>query len=436
MLSAPYSVYINKRPLRVAFLIENTPESLAIIDAIFAYNRDRWGGRYHPIVITDGQTLTDAWWELLEAVDPDVVQSFVALSDDLLTGIDRRVSPYLIKQDDEHQCINLPDNGLSPLPTPSNVRMASLPISEPSLVLFETDHRKTDARIKRFVEWNFGGYSNSIRAVSHALEGVVTQPYKVTDASSLVTPLAELATFRDFTYPIQLCSVPREALPEVNSDRFGETFHVVIGDTPTDAAYFWNLPATIPQWRRAYLNQVWFPHDVATNPELADALSSWLQRSADPSGSHQGRIRFVSLSLSQEQLQKVVEPLTRNLRVRRDVNALGEIQPPQISKCFLGSPGQDKMDLYRVTGTKERLTLQEPDVLAACMVCRARRASLDPSAAGGRTRHRSVRQWVCPVARRAPNVLAKHAHDRGVVVLPQKPRLPSEDCACAPRRSL
>jgi hypothetical protein len=37
MLTAPYSIYINKRPLRVAFLIEDKPESLAIIDAIFAY---------------------------------------------------------------------------------------------------------------------------------------------------------------------------------------------------------------------------------------------------------------------------------------------------------------------------------------------------------------------------------------------------------------
>ncbi len=35
-----------------------------------------------------------------------------------------------------------------------------------------------------------------------ALEGVRTQPYTVTDAASLVTPLTELSTFRAFTYPI------------------------------------------------------------------------------------------------------------------------------------------------------------------------------------------------------------------------------------------
>lgn len=369
MLTAPYSIYVNKRPLRVAFLIEDKPESLAIVDTILAYNRDRWGGRYNPIVITDGQTLTDAWWSLLEAVDPDAMISFVTLSDDLVASIERRISPYCIQQperceqEDEHRRLHLLDDGLSLLPTPLNVRRASWAIGESSLVLFETDWQKTDPLIKRFTEWNFGGYSHPIYAESRALEGVHTQPYPVTDAASLVTPLTELSTFRPFTYPIQLCAIPKEALPPVHHDRFAETFHVVIGDTPTDVAYFWNRPATIPEWNRTYLNQVWLPPAVATNPQLTSALSSWLQRSADPNGSYQGRIRFVSLSLSQERLQEVIEPLICELRVPHHVDVLREIQPPLIRERAPGPPRQNKMDLYRATSTTERLTLQEPDVV-------------------------------------------------------------------------
>src|SRR6059036_1077282 len=98
MLTSPYSIYVNRRPLRVAFLVEDKPESMAIIDAILAYNRDRWGGRYNPIVLTNGQTLTDTSWSFLEAVDPDVVKSFVTLSVDLVAAIERQVSPYLILQ--------------------------------------------------------------------------------------------------------------------------------------------------------------------------------------------------------------------------------------------------------------------------------------------------------------------------------------------------
>jgi hypothetical protein len=238
MLTSPYSIYVNKRPLRVAFLIEDKPESMVIIDAVLAYNRERWGGRYNPIVLTNGQMLTDTWWSLLEAVDPDIVKSFVFLTDDLVGLIERRVSPYLIQQPDrreqegEYRHVDLRDEGLSILPTARNVQMASGVLGESSLVLFKTNWQKTDPLIKRFTEWNFWGYSPPIHAVSRALEGVGTQPHPMTDAASLGIPFTELSTFRAFTYPIQLCSLPKEAQPDVERDRFSETFHVVIGDTP------------------------------------------------------------------------------------------------------------------------------------------------------------------------------------------------------------
>src|SRR5262245_47891083 len=155
MLTSPYSIYVNKRPRRVAFLIEDKPESIAIIDAVFKYNRHRWGGRYNPIVLTNGQELTDAWWSFLEAMDPDVVKSFVPLGYDLMGALDRRISPYLIQPpdsneaEDGHWYIHLQDDGLSLLPTAQSVRMASWSIGESSLVLFETDRPETDPLIRR-----------------------------------------------------------------------------------------------------------------------------------------------------------------------------------------------------------------------------------------------------------------------------------------------
>src|SRR6266478_560552 len=332
---------------------------MTIIDTILAYNRDRWGGRYNPIVLTDGQTLADAWWSLLEAVDPDVVKSFVTLSDELIASIERRVSPYLIEQPSRHeqergfQRIDLSDDGIEVLPSPLNVRHASWSVmSDPNLVLFETNWQRTDPDVKRFTEWNLGGYSPPIYAVSRALEGVRTQKYIATDAASLVSPLTEL------------CSLPREALPPVKHAAFDEAFHVVIGDTPADVAYFWNRPATIQPWTRTYLNQVWLSRAVATNPDLTSALSAWFQRCADPNGSHKGHVRFVSLSLSQDQLEQIAAPLGAGVhRVFKDVKAPTEIQPPQISEGPPGPLGLDRMGLYRGTGTTERLTLQEPDIL-------------------------------------------------------------------------
>jgi hypothetical protein len=55
VLTSAYSIYVHKRPQRVAFLVDGKPESMPIVDAILEHNRDRWGGRYNPLVVTDGQ---------------------------------------------------------------------------------------------------------------------------------------------------------------------------------------------------------------------------------------------------------------------------------------------------------------------------------------------------------------------------------------------
>ncbi|MEW6777555.1 MAG: hypothetical protein AB1405_14755 [Bdellovibrionota bacterium] len=367
MQDNPYSIYVNKRPLRVAFLVEDKPESLSLINDILAYNRERWGGRYNPIIFTDGQTLTEDWWTLLETIDPDIVKSFVTLSDDLITNIERRIAPYLIQgpnlrdEEKEHRRIDLGDNGLSFLPTLPMIRMASESFSDPILVLFDAN-KAIDLSIKRFVEWNFGEYSRPIHAVNRALTGVRTQPFQITDATSLTEPLTELSTYRAYTYPIQLCAVPKEALPSTDRSQFCETFQVVIGDAPIDVVYFWNLAATVPEWKRTRLNQVWLPISIATNPQLRDALIAWLQRVGDPTGSYDGGIRFVSLSLSQERLNQIVEPITSKLRISRYVSALQTIEPPHLNEFPPWPIGLEKMDHYRATNARESLTLNEPDI--------------------------------------------------------------------------
>jgi hypothetical protein len=120
-------------------------------------------------MITNGETLTEGWWSLLEAFDPDTIMSFVTLSDDLLASIDRRISPYFIEQPDARgqemprlRHIHLRNDGLSPLSIRQNARMARLGLQDSSLVLFETHWKNTDPLIKQFTEWNFGGYITAL----------------------------------------------------------------------------------------------------------------------------------------------------------------------------------------------------------------------------------------------------------------------------------
>ncbi len=367
MQPSPYSLYVNKRPLRTAFFVGENSDTFNDLDRVFEYCREKWGGRYNPVILTDGQSLSPLFWKILEDYDPDTIFTFVPISPDLLGDIARKLAPLHIEQISDYEKQNpnsrlhLRYGGLSYLPTPLNDPMPLMrgAFIKSTLVLLKCHFQQTAPIVSRFSEWNFGEFSNPIQAVSQALEGIPKIEYQLTDLGSLINPLKELTSFKSFLYPIQFCSTPTDALPTMNNDHFGQMFHVVIGDTPKDIAYFWNLQATVPQWKRINLNQVWLPREVATNSELAGVLSGWINRQADPGGSNSGHIRFVSLSLTQGELQQIVEPLSQKLRVPKIVTALPD--GPILAR---ETPyrNTEKMDRYPLTGTEESIRLQGPTI--------------------------------------------------------------------------
>ena len=365
MQTSPYSLYVHKRPLRTAFFIGVNVGTFGILDKVFEYCRDKWGGRYNPIVLTDGQSLTTSSWAILEDFDPDMLVTFVPLGEGLLADIARRLAPLHIQPIPENEQtgnvgrLHLRYSGLSYLPTPLNDSVPFGGFIKRSLVLLKTHYQKTDPLVRRFVEWNFGEFNDPIQSVSQALEGVPKVEFEITDWGSLVGPLKELSTFKSFVYPIQICSTPTDALPVMADGHFGEMFHVVIGDSPSDVAYFWNLQATVPTWKRLDLNQVWLPKGVATDPRMIAALSGWIQRQADPGGSGRGHVRFVSTSLSQIELQQIATPLFQGLRVGHVETAL--TSSPNLVR---EEPhrGLEKMDRYPLTGIEETIRLQAPSI--------------------------------------------------------------------------
>ncbi len=93
-----YSVFVHKRPIHFAFLInphENQlPEQL---DAIWQYTLDKWRGRFNPVVPTNGETLEPEWWNLLKKIDPDyVIFTTTAISESLKEQINTELHPIAI----------------------------------------------------------------------------------------------------------------------------------------------------------------------------------------------------------------------------------------------------------------------------------------------------------------------------------------------------
>ncbi|MEP7337564.1 MAG: hypothetical protein ABI977_07445 [Acidobacteriota bacterium] len=77
MITDPFSIYTKSRPIRLAFLINHEKIQDEQFDAIIDYNIQYWGGRFTPVIFTDGDNINDDWWSFLVGFDPDVVISLV-----------------------------------------------------------------------------------------------------------------------------------------------------------------------------------------------------------------------------------------------------------------------------------------------------------------------------------------------------------------------
>ena len=76
----PYSIYVNNRPFRIAYLVDPKGD-LKCFDVIFEFNRKKWGGRYNPIILTDGTKIGERWWDFLRNYDPDIIYSYVPIDE-------------------------------------------------------------------------------------------------------------------------------------------------------------------------------------------------------------------------------------------------------------------------------------------------------------------------------------------------------------------
>ena len=161
MFTHPYSIYIDKRPVRIAFLVDPSPDSIEVVDQIISSNRGLWGGRYNPIILTDGNTIEDKWWKFLRDVDPDIIKPLIPLSTGLIEKFEKFLSPLMIEEFREDA---QPDLGtwVNTSIIPAGIDINSPTIykdlvlfGDPVLGTFNVDEMDDDME-KLFVHRNFG----------------------------------------------------------------------------------------------------------------------------------------------------------------------------------------------------------------------------------------------------------------------------------------
>lgn len=208
-----YSIYVDKRPLRIAFLVNPNITKNEQIEAIIRYNKSKWGGRFNPIIFTNGKTIEKEWWDFLVDVDVDIIKSLVPLEDEILEKIHSFLSPYLVEdtngfdENTSRYFIHIFDEGLSILPTAENVAKVSRSfIGDSKIVIFELD-KNIDKTTKQFIKCNFGTYDHTVH-IDNVLSKIDKKVIHINNRESLALAFKELSSYELFTYPIQICSLP------------------------------------------------------------------------------------------------------------------------------------------------------------------------------------------------------------------------------------
>jgi hypothetical protein len=81
------------RPLRVAYLIDTDDCPNQLLDRIFAEAYGRWGGRRTLIIPAKPDEIDERYTEWLWYYDPDVIYSFVALTDETVARVHEKYGP-------------------------------------------------------------------------------------------------------------------------------------------------------------------------------------------------------------------------------------------------------------------------------------------------------------------------------------------------------
>ena len=444
MFTRPYSIYIDKRPMRIAFLVDSASASTEIADQIIDYNRGLWGGRFNPIILTDGHTIEDKWWKFLREIDPDVIRTLVPLDIELIEKFENFLSPLIIEQASVGTRSNIYEKPAGIDINTLNFFELGVSYGEPTLGVFDLDEID-DEIAKLFVLRNFGPYqsaimryhisatafhipislentlqqgeippevhegfkksgiplsgevfskqsvqgsgnwaiidkeNNQIHYIEHVnnklsvlpqrhgfsspTDEIKKQVFVVTDRRSLADTLLEITHTQNIVFHNQICALPNTER-EIEEDTTSAYFDVIVGDTSQDIVYFWNRPLSLPRWKRGRMNPMWLPKTLAIDPDMEDALCTWINHVCWNGGSPE-TVRFVSFSTEKQELEDIASKFQRKLGTDTIVECFKEPQIPSFrpEDPFFMHIGNG-MDIHRTQGNEGLLELTEPKELA------------------------------------------------------------------------
>jgi hypothetical protein len=322
------------RAVRVAFLVEPGEYSSSMLDGIFADCYSRWGGRFSLVVPCLRGEIAKEYWAWLELFDPDIVYSYVELTDTSVLEIHERIGPadYIFHQLGNPPRLDLfgfkpryPFTILSSLSTLFRFARHSPATIGPKIKIVDCWHTE---KASRFLSDNLGTYHasaatgifpNDARSVAGLLTIVSDEHFQ--DRRYGVPPdLDRVATERialeEFAgkraTSLSLLSSFYSPRLEVRDHRWGGAFNLVIGETFEDRLMFWNARLLIPTWLDRDLCCMRVTRDQLLDEDFSELVVKIInsRNYVDNGSGGQARLQVRSASHNNEELVDIVDMLS------------------------------------------------------------------------------------------------------------------------------
>jgi hypothetical protein len=324
--------HIRPRPIRVAFLIEEHEHWQPMLDAIFADCFDRWGGRFNLLVPRENGSIRGSYVRWLELYDPDIIYSYVDLSESEVALIHERFYPSFLVHHGPNRKGSRDERAFRPsLPIQA---LGSLSVTIGGLPGDPTSPRKPIAllgtrrglRPSQFIQENFGCYGRSptARSMADDMPEFVQTVTFVSEAihNNLETnPLASGDVVADEHVFLDRISKERNLIGlsqlsawlcprlEFHDDSWAESICLVVGDSFIDRVVFWNGRSHLPVWLDSGLVTLKTSKEQLDDPGFFSSLIGIIRNRirVPTSNSSSAHFRLRSASLTQSELDRVCD---------------------------------------------------------------------------------------------------------------------------------
>jgi hypothetical protein len=303
------NVALRPRQFRVAFLINPSGTSLALIDAIFGFATGVWGGRLFPIIPVINGDISPAYWNLLLTYDPDSIYTYTALPQALIDRIESEIDPlrierhpeYLLQGDHPHFSPHHLDHFV---PVESLIPLEIRPhwFRKPVLATYED---RGGSQADPLIARNFGVLQKDLRS-RPIPEGVAQVSFTRENTFTSFLELVTAAQPNTVVFPFHLAA----ARCTLNVGREGhETgYAIFVGESVEDWIAHWNHIFTVNPEGRTGWKALCLPVAQLSDPSFQPALLAFLRKCTHRNGQHPPYVTWSSRVLSEQELRDLSAP--------------------------------------------------------------------------------------------------------------------------------